>query len=179
MVHTSKIKLFHHPQKEFTFSTVILQSYVKNYFENHTQTYMYQTKTFDTTSTKHHMTELHHIFKQELLAAIYKTRPRDHTEAIIDSQLNTIIQEELSIQYGKDDTWSNQETISEKVDLVFTPETMFTDYPDAVYSKNAVMHITRIGVQTVLDLLSDYPTHMTVADPFDIFGHTWDETTIT
>ena len=31
----------------------------------------------------------------------------------------------------------------------------------------------------LLNLLSDYPTHMTIADPFTISQHTWDETTIT
>lgn len=93
--------------------------------------------------------------------------------------LNEIVKEEL-VGACKLDLERSKSTIYRKVNTVFPNSEKYDTYPDKIYCKNVIWHITRMVVQTVLDFLTTkQPTHMVVSDPFNISEHKWDEIPIT
>jgi hypothetical protein len=97
------------------------------------------------------------------------------------NQLNLLITEELIEQaepLDENPEDAEEKWISSHVHDAFPRMEAYAAYPDAVYCKNAVMHITRMVVQTVFDTLRNHETHMSVTDPLNITEHKWDEITI-
>ena len=89
--------------------------------------------------------------------------------------LNKIVKEELAEACDLD-LERHKNTIYEKVNAVFPKPEKYDTYPDKIYSKNVIWHVTRMVVQTVLDFLTtNRPTHMSVSNPFNISTHKWDE----
>lgn len=90
--------------------------------------------------------------------------------------LHAIVTEELLKECNPSD--NNKKRIVQTINKLFPSHTEHEKYPDAVYCQNAGVHITRMVIQSLFDLIGTYETHMFVDDPFNITEHKWNEITI-
>lgn len=72
-------------------------------------------------------------------------------------------------------TSDNTEELISVVDNVFPDEETYKRLPGEIRSRNIVIHITRMVLQTLFDQIPHEQTHMSVENPFNVTEHKWDE----